>query len=196
MVTKVITLDEADPEAYAEFKAVQRSQYLDGECYAFAIALHEGLGWPLIGLIREDGPVPEEIWHAGVRTPEGKLLDVRGALGPIEFTQHFLPGRFHVIGITPQQLREVRPVPEYSVQAARVAAELLFSSLPWKDPLLERIKAFGDRLEEISHELGISIRAMLPAQPPIAYASYGDETGYTFRQAPNGQGFTFDRRFD
>lgn len=54
-----ITCRSEDPEDVETLHALCLSTYLDGECYAFATALHEGLGWPIIGLMHNG-----EIRHA------------------------------------------------------------------------------------------------------------------------------------
>lgn len=61
-----------------------------GQCHAFAQALHERTGWPIVAVGHdecnyniscaqfEDDPCDCQINHTGVRTPDGKFADVYG----------------------------------------------------------------------------------------------------------------------
>ena len=59
--------------------------YLDGECYAFAVALHQGLGWPIIGLMQEHGIIR----HAVVQAPDNQYLDARGFVEESQLSSPF-----------------------------------------------------------------------------------------------------------
>ena len=51
--------------------------FANGYCHVLAKALHERTGWPMV--VVSDGPDGVVGWvHAGVRRPDGKILDVRG----------------------------------------------------------------------------------------------------------------------
>lgn len=51
--------------------------FTGGYCHRLAQALHERTGWPQV--VVSDGPEGPVGWvHAGVRTPSGQILDVRG----------------------------------------------------------------------------------------------------------------------
>jgi hypothetical protein len=51
--------------------------FTGGYCHRLAQALHERTGWPQV--VVSDGPDGQVGWvHAGVRTPSGEILDVRG----------------------------------------------------------------------------------------------------------------------
>lgn len=55
-----------------------RWAYLNGQCHALAMSIHEATGWPLwmIGHTRYECGDPD---HWAVATPDGRLLDIAGA---------------------------------------------------------------------------------------------------------------------
>lgn len=172
------------------------SMYLDGECYAFAIALHQGLGWPLAGLM--DGEI---IRHAAVWGPDGMLHDARGAI-PVEEVGHpfGLTWPYDIRAITEGDIRGESTAPEsrtYRVNNARRTAEALWPDLPWRESLEARVRAFVDELEELSRKHECWIRSPTPANPPIIAIGNGDgdESGYTISQVLGSPSFTLDRFF-
>lgn len=53
-------------------------------CHVLADSLHERTGWPVV--VVGDGPSGRVGWvHAGVRMPDGRILDVEGAHHPWEW---------------------------------------------------------------------------------------------------------------
>lgn len=181
-----------DPEAYEMLHALCTGMYLGGECYAFAAALHEGLGWPIIGLMAGD-----VLRHAAVRSPDGRLIDARGFILEEEFGTPFgITPPYHLTEVCRIDLREgeTEKGRASSTLRARRYAEILFPELPWKDSLLQRAAAFLAELEAISQKYGLWLRPATPAGQPILYERYGDESGYEIRPTHNGFGFTLDRR--
>ena len=49
-------------------------RYLNGQCHALALVIHERTGWPIVGA--RSGAW--SVWHVAVRHPSGRLLDVEG----------------------------------------------------------------------------------------------------------------------
>lgn len=191
MPTRVKKIDEESSEI---LYGIVGSPYLDGECYAFATALHEGLGWQLVGLINGD-----EIRHAAVRSPEGVLYDVRGAVSEEEFGRPFSY-------TPPYQLREVDvkelyrsgesdEVRRLSVATARKLAETVWPELPWKDSAAKRSIAFCDELEALCRKHNLWIRAPYPGAKPILTTGGDDEGGYEICPTFDGAAFTIDRYF-
>jgi len=168
-----------------------QSIFLDGECYAFAIALHRYTGLPLVGLIDQD-----TIRHAAVRCPEdGMLFDARGKVSEEEFREPFSKSPCCMLdSIEEKDLTEIRPVHETTIERAALTAGMLWPDLPWnKTSFLSRVRAFAKDLEEISCKHGIWIRAIVPGSPPILTQAFGDEGGYDVRPTLDGQAFTIDR---
>ena len=82
MTTLIQTLDD---ESREPIHSMCISTYLDGECYAFATALYEGLGWEIVGIMEDD-----VIRHVVVRSPcDGLYYDVRGNVPETELGQPF-----------------------------------------------------------------------------------------------------------
>ena len=139
--------------------------FLQGECYAFAIALHRGLGWPIVGLMRG-----EVIEHALIQRPDGLLHDSRGPLlredrklgQPFGFTP---PYEMRVV--SEKDLLAVRPVGELSIKRASLFAEALWPTFAWKGGFQEQVLAFAKELEELSRRHRIWIRATYPTTPPM-----------------------------
>jgi hypothetical protein len=167
--------------------------YLDGECYAFATALHQGLGWPMIGLMNG-----EVIRHVAVRDPTGTLHDVRGPISEEELGKPFdvsLPYTLREVKVE-ELVRDKEP-PERrigSVNFARRMAEKIWPDLPWIDSEAKRISTFADALEVLCQEHGLWIRAPYPASKPVLEVGHGDEAGYTVYPTDDGLAYTIDRR--
>lgn len=64
--------DEDLPDVMDETTALEivRREYVSGTCGAFAIALHDITGWPIVGI---NGGM-----HLAVRSPDGMILDHMG----------------------------------------------------------------------------------------------------------------------
>lgn len=169
--------------------------YLDGECYAFATALHEGLGWPLQGIVGTDGVV----YHAAVLVPDGRFFDARGYVELRNLREPFsLPALTMVQPVTLQMFaRKGEPAlaREHSIASARRMAEAVWPELPWLDSAAARAQRFMDELEALSRRHGLWIRSPYPTARPHLALSGDDEGGYELRATDDSFSFTFDRYF-
>jgi hypothetical protein len=187
MATVLYTLDQT-PEDKELLHDMYRGIFLHGECYAFAIALHQGLGWPMVGLMKGD-----TIWHAGVRAPDAHIHDIRGQLTEDQFGRGFLSPPHSIRLITEEELYATRPVDEFSIKKARQLAEVLWPALPWMESQSMKVKAFADELENLSRKHGLWICGSVPADPPRLFSGYGDEGGYAIRPTQDGLTHTICR---
>lgn len=164
--------------------------YLDGECYAFAMALHRNLGWQMLGLLHQN-----TIRHAVVRNPQnGALFDARGQITDSELGDPFgVPAPYHLKQLEELDLLLLRPVHERSIAQALDMAQRIWPDLPWKDSPLERACKFAQALEELCRQYNIWIRPTVPGAAPILYTGYGDETGYALFPVANGAICTINR---
>ena len=157
------------------------SLYLDGQCYAFAIALHRNLGWQIVGLM--DGEV---IRHAAVLSPGGVLFDIRGEVPLEKFGEPFgLQPPYQISPIEESDLFAAAPVSEGEIELAFVMIERIWPNLPgWKpSDFRKRAEAFMKGLDDLSREHGIYIRGphMNPATFPVITDAFGGEDGYETR---------------
>jgi hypothetical protein len=162
------------------------SIYIDGECYAFALALNRGLNWPLIGLISEN-----TVRHAGVRAPNGQILDVRGFQDEERFAWHYTLPPYVIEFIDEAQLRAIRPIDETIIRRARNLAETLFPDLPWLTSTAERLRAFAKELEILSRKHGVWIYGNTPSTHPLLSLD-DDNVHYELSQFTIGK-FTLNR---
>ena len=58
-----------------------RREYVSGTCGAFAIALHDATGYPIIGI--------NGSFHLAVRKPDGKIVDFMGEFSLEEITERY-----------------------------------------------------------------------------------------------------------
>jgi hypothetical protein len=190
----VMPLDHHARETLHQIAAVT---YLDGKCYAFAIALNRGLRWPMLGLMVPGCTAPRHV--AVYCSLDQKIYDVRGG-----FEQHD-PHFGKVFGAAPpytlksvseDDLRKVVPVEENTIATARKFAEAIWPEYPWISSMARRVKAFANDLEKISKKHGVYLRAPYPGVKPIVGDLYGDEEGYTIRPTDDGIAFTIDRRLE
>lgn len=166
-------------------------EYLNGECYAFAIALHRGLGWPIVGIMHGDVPC-----HAGVRSPEGMIYDVRGPVSDEKFAEDIngLSRPFEIREITTEALLAQRPVSDGSIMCAARMAQVFWPNLGWKeDTQISRTRAFVEELERISRKHGVWIRAPYPTAKPVLTVGYGDEKGYSLEPSDTCSEYFIDR---
>lgn len=189
MPTILHTLEQS-PEDHALLHSLHRGGFLEGECYAFAIALHRGLGWPMVGLMKDD-----VIWHAGVRAPDGRIHDVRGLLSEEDFGRYFSLPPSCIREIAIEELYATRPIHDRTIVFAGRLAEALWPNLPWLDSQTRKVKAFADELEALSRKHGLWIRGSVPADPPRIYIDCGEEGGYEVRPTVDGLAHTIDRYF-
>jgi hypothetical protein len=192
MPTMVRKLDR--DEEHETLRDLFKGPYLEGECYAFAIALHQGLGWPMLGLMNK-----EVVRHVAVRSPDGKLFDARGFVLEEQFGRPFsFAPPYDLSEVTLEDLvrkGESNETRAHSVRSARRVAELLWPELPWKDSLALRAYAFANELEALSRKHKFWIRAPVPADPPVLAVGEDDEGGYELCPTMDGFAFTINRYF-
>lgn len=107
------TLDEVDEMKYVippdgplgEKRGVW---YTEGDCWAFALALHRMTGWPMTALgYADEASVSYEDrgWvHIVVRTPDDRLLDVRGLRDEDSCAREFLWSNYAFFEVTAREL--------------------------------------------------------------------------------------------
>ncbi|MDR3558693.1 MAG: hypothetical protein P4L61_04115 [Candidatus Pacebacteria bacterium] len=188
-----LKFEKLNEESLQILDDMARSIYLDGQCYEFAIALHRGLGWDLVGVMT-GSIVGSVIRHALVKSPDGKLWDIRGTVPVPEIGKPFDLDKVTLEYImTEDMLRQVRPISESAINRASLFAQALWPDLPWRETTLRR-KAFffmAD-LEGLCRKHGIWIRAPYPAAQIVLCESCGDEKGFKLSPTLDGQYF-FDR---
>lgn len=174
-------LGERDQSNMAE---LLKSTFLDGGCGYLALALHTGLGWPLIEA-RVDG----KFIHYAVRTPKDKFWDARGEVDDKhQLVETFgVRGQITVIDTTEEKLRafaEFEYDDDHQVQSALGYAQVVWPELPWKSETPRcRVQAFAHQLEKLSREHGIWIRE------GMVYIGDESENGYSLQTTISG--FTF-----
>ncbi len=188
MPTRVVRLP---PDAIKELRGSFGAIFADGQCYAFAAALHLGTGWPLVGLM--DGEV---IRHTGVRGKDGLIYDVRGAFTDADFGRDYLSPPYVIRNISVGDLRRRKPIEVTALRRARRLAEVLYPALPWQNSLEARMLAFASALEELSREHDIWVRGAHPMARPHLSHGDGKETGYELFYTADGHGFIFERSYD
>lgn len=168
--------------------------FLHGGCYVFALALHQGLGWPMVGLIRNERG-HDRIRHAAVRNPDGRLFDIRGYITEEEIGTPFsYEPPYDLREITIADLEANAHTQSYSIKRARNIAEILWPELPWREKRISKVTAFADELEALCRKHKFWIRAPVPAQAPILTQEEGDESGYVLRPTFDGLSYTINRR--
>jgi len=188
-----VVIGNLNPQADRMLKEWCMSVYLHGECYAFAIALHRELGWPIVGLMHEG-----TVRHAMVQRPkDGRLFDARGSVPEGKVGKPFeISPPYNLAQVEERDLQAIQPVQEASIQWAVQVAEKLWPALPWRDSLRERMRNFAEELETLSHKHGLWIRGSMPAQPPLLVPGNGDESGYALCPLADGSTYTIGRTFD
>lgn len=183
-----------DEKSIKMLKKMAKAVYLDGECYAFAIALSRGLGWPMVALVQ--APLGT-LRHAAAYGPDHRLYDARGsftqddpAFGePFGFVAPYAPRH-----VTEANLRAVRPVNERSVARAGEFAEAIWPDLPWLSSRKRRAMDFLLELEGLCRKHQFWIRSPFPAGRPVLCDGVGDEAGYTLQHTAEAGSFFIDRR--
>lgn len=190
-----ITVETLEPENLAWLDHLVRTRFLDGECYEFAIALHEGLGWPMYGLIQHTCDSGAVVRHVIVQSPERMYYDARGVVIAEHMGELFgLTPPYPLMPVTREDLERVRPINTHSIEFARTRAEILWPTLPWKGTRAERVAHFLSALEALCYGYGLWIRAPYATQLPIIEERVGDEAGYVLCPTSLGKGFVFDRK--
>ncbi len=154
-------------------------------CYAFAVALHRGLGWPLIALEFENSGG----WQVGVKAPDETFWDARGQGAKTDMGGPFsLRSSYRPRIIEESVLSAVRPLEEHAIAEARQLAEVIWPELPWKNGThSSKILAFMDELEELSRKHGVWIRPSFPGAQPFVVPGSGNEQGYEVAYTNNAQ---------
>lgn len=163
--------------------------YLDGECYAFAIALHRNLGWPMHAL-----KVGRILRHVAVRGPDGYFYDARGRFEDAVFAKPFanVGKSYSIVPVSEGQLYDKRPISDLSIDRASGMAQIIWPDLPWlTSTFRQRSLLFLKELESLCRKHGVWIRSSLPTSGIIIDESHGDE-GFQIQLALTGQYF-FDR---
>lgn len=188
-----VICEPASGEMMEFFRGMCKGIYLDGECFAFAIALHQGLNWQMVGLI-----VSGEIRHIAVRNPaDNGLFDARGSVIEEEFGRPFgAKPPYELRNVGERELYDAQSVQDISVRRARRMAEILWPDFPWENSMKSKIRAFAKDLEKISQKHGLWIRAMVPAFPPLLDEGYGDEGGYVVCPAGDGATYSINRHLN
>jgi hypothetical protein len=170
------------------------AMFLHGLSYEFAIALHQGLGWPMVGLMENC-----VVSHAAVRM-DGLVRDARGIFDfdvPEErkaFGKPFSYELPYILSpITIEDLRAFRPMKSTFIHRARIIAEVLWPQLPWEDSYISKVRAFGEALEDVSRRHGIWLRAPFPIAAPLLSLQVGDEGGYEFNLTEDGSALSMNR---
>ena len=164
---------------------------IHGQCYYFALALHRGLEWTLVGLMEG-----ETVVHAGVRSPEGKFWDGRGEISVDEFVRPFTRDDSWVISEVTEVMLVRKIVQEHLVEYFQKKAQGVWPELPWKTTSCqEQISSFADELEALSRKHGLWIYGSIPTMLPMVAEGYGDEAGYEITMQANGDSYTINRVF-
>jgi hypothetical protein len=182
---------ELPPETREFLHSFLKASCIDGKCYAFAIALYRGLGWPMVGLM-----LGEVIRHAGVRDPEGRFWDARGAVTEEKIGEPFgLKPPYDIRPITEQNLFSVKPIHDFEIEHVILKkAQVLWPKLPWKiKTRRERVRDFVKDLEKLSREHGLWIYGNFPTALPAIAEGEGDETGYKVIADATGLNYFFNR---
>lgn len=185
-----------DQEELSYLRSLILGTYLQPNCYALAIALYRGLGWPIVG-IRQIGST--EIHHAAVNTPENIFFDARGKVHDFEnlilpFNTHTKVG-FELVNVTEQELLSSKPIEEYFIESTSVKAQSAWPELPWKnDTFKKHIERFAEELETLSRKHNLWIRAPFVTTQPIICDGDGDES-YTLQPTADGSGYFINRDF-
>lgn len=181
-----------DKEVMEFMRDICRSMFLDGECYAFAVALHRGLSWPIFGLMRNN-----EIRHAFLRpanVSDDVFFDARGYIEEEKLGKPFgLDQPYELRQIEEKDLYTKRPILDNYINKARQFAEIVWPKLDWKGGTrADKILAFAKELEALSREHGLWIRAAFPGALPLLAGGCGDES-YSFKLMPDGLTYSVDR---
>lgn len=166
------------------------SSSIYGQCYPFAIAMHRGLGWQLVGLFYEG-----MIIHAGVRSPEGKIWDGRGKISDADFITPFANEVYSAIcNITEEDLLSRDDTAESLVDFYTDRAQVVWSNLPWNKPVYqENVIAFAKELEELSRKYKLWVCGPYPAATPVLFQGYDDEKGYELTRTSDGVTYKINR---
>jgi hypothetical protein len=192
MPENIARIKYLNPEGW-EWKSLYdlcRGTFLAPHCYEFAIACHDGLGWPLVGYRRG-----EEMWHAGVRAPDGTLFDARGFVEEDAFGAPFEDEHPAVVPLEKNDLRRTEggyaADNDAVIRCATRFAHALWPTLPWKETNAMRLAAFLTKLDELCREYGVRVWSATHSAPTMITVGVSPEdVGRSIaEQAPNTDQF-------
>lgn len=189
-----VILGKLEGEARKSLASMCEAMFLDGECYAFAIALHRGLERPMIGLM-QDGIIRHVLIHLGA----DMLADCRGQISSLdkELGKPFgiMLKEYRFQKVTEADLFRQHPIGDLSIRRAMLFAEALWPDLPWIDGLKNRALAFAKDLEVLSRKHKMWIRDVMPTCPPMLAEGMDDEGGYMVKPSDDGSAYAITRFF-
>lgn len=183
---------KSDKGTFEFIRDLCRSMFLCGECYAFAVAVHRGLGWPMFGLMRNN-----EIRHAFLcpaNVSSDVFFDARGYISEEKLGKPFGADQpYELRQIEEKDLYAKRPILDNSIDKARQFAEIIWPNLPWKgDTRANKILVFAEELEALSRKHGFWIRGAFPGTPPLLAEGCGDES-YSLKLMADGCTYSIAR---
>ena len=187
MVTKILPLEEG---VRKDLHGTCMAYFLDGQCYAFAIALSRQTGWPIFGLMQ--GHI---VRHAVVRRDINLYMDARGVMTEEEIGDPFDIAAFcELKEVTEEWLLRTHNVCEVSIARAKRYVEVLWPDVPLQDTLRARAVAFTNDLEALCRKHGLWLREIDAASPLVLGEEFGGEAGYSLGPMCDGLQFTIRRR--
>lgn len=158
-----------NPEDLSLLRSSLLDAYLLSNCFPFAIALHRGLNWSIIG-IREVGSTV--IYHAGVVTPKKTFFDARGETDKLnDFTLPFddyTNKGFEMIEVNEKDLIGTKPINNDFIETTSIMIQTAWPELPWNNNTLQhRIRLYAEELEALSQKHNLWIRESFVTTRPI-----------------------------
>ena len=186
MPTVIKALGKADRRTLHD---MAKALFLDGECYAFAIALCELTGWPIFALNHGH---PQR--HVLVRSPNGMYWDVRGEItNEEEIGEPF--GAFPPYVLTPTTADELRAVRRVNgVARAKLIIEALWPELAAERGRQARLLEFTRKLEKLSRECNVWLWSPPASHTFLVDGEEGLNDGYTLKPIDTGIAYTINRR--
>jgi len=182
-----VIFEDIDPIG-KDFLANFLAATVHGNCYHFALALYRNLDWSIVGVVKDSA-----IQHAGVKSPDGKFWDGRGAISRKEFASLVAPP-WVIRAVGEEELVSAFPVSERMVETISERAQMVWPHLPWKKGTLrDRIAAFASDLEALSRKHKFWICGTTPMSLPVIFQGYDDEAGYAVRPSVDGNAHIINR---
>lgn len=191
----MIEIQRLSDENSEQMRSMLSTLYLEGMCYPFALAVHMGSGWRMVGFMAEG-----EIHHVGVRCPEGRYFDARGFVEEDSIRKPFTRvGDLPEVDVSVEDLMRHPKSSDHNVERALELVQVAYPfDIPWVEGTpLKKIEAFATALEQLCREHRVWIRAALPTCLPVVYHWDGDETiedGFVISFTMNGGGYFIDRK--
>ena len=183
-------VEDKDSGAKEFLGSLIRGCYLDGQCYELAIALHRGLGWPIVAVMKG-----AQIWHAVVRSPDGSFWDARGKVELAELGRPFALDNPELKDVEESDLLAVRTVDEHAIKWANRRAQSLWPELQWADSFQLRALCFAEALEKVCRHHGIWIRSPIEGiRSLLAAHEPDDDPHYELCLTDDGLTYTIERR--